>query len=111
MMRESETMRGASRLLLSYPIVCLLAALAAVVVLGVLGPIRVVQAADVTTSARLVGAGDIASNGSSETATGNLIEARRDSRVVTEGDNAYPSGAACNFTNSYEAAWGPFKSR
>jgi acid phosphatase type 7 len=47
-MRHSETMRAASRLLLSYPIVLLLAALAAaVVVLGVLGPIKVVQAADV----------------------------------------------------------------
>src|SRR5215207_147602 len=48
MMRQSETMRAASRLLLSHPIVCLLAALAAVVVVGVLGPIKVVHAADVT---------------------------------------------------------------
>ena len=46
-MRKSETMRAASRLLLSHPIVCLLAALAAVVVVGVLGPIKVVHAADV----------------------------------------------------------------
>ena len=46
-MRKSETMRAASRLLLSHPIVCLLAVLAAVVVLGVLGPLKVVQAADV----------------------------------------------------------------
>ena len=47
-MRQSETMRAASRLLLSYPIVCLLAALAAaVIVIGVLGPIKVVQAAEV----------------------------------------------------------------
>jgi hypothetical protein len=47
MMRHSETMRAASRLLPSHPIVCLLAALAAaVVVLGVLGPIKVVHAAD-----------------------------------------------------------------
>jgi hypothetical protein len=110
-MRESETMRAASRLLLSNPIVCLLAALAAVVVLGVLGPIKVVQAADVTTSARLVGAGDIATNGSADTATGNLIEARPDARVFTAGDNAYPNGSASNFTNNYEPAWGPFKNR
>jgi hypothetical protein len=48
MMRQSETMRAASRLLLNHPIVCLLAALAAGVVLGVLGPIKVVHAADVT---------------------------------------------------------------
>ena len=48
MMRHSETMPATSRLLGSHPIVCLLAALAAVVVLGVLGPIKVVYAADVT---------------------------------------------------------------
>src|SRR5919107_1403735 len=47
MMRQSETMRAASRLLLRHPIVCLLAVLAAVVVLGVLGPIKVVHATDV----------------------------------------------------------------
>ena len=47
MMRQSETMRAASRLLLSHPIVCLFAALAAGVVLGVLGPLKVVHAADV----------------------------------------------------------------
>src|SRR5215208_1338827 len=46
-MRKSETMRAASRLLLSHPIFCLLAVLAAVVVLGVLGPLKVVYAADV----------------------------------------------------------------
>jgi Lysyl oxidase len=47
-MAKSQTMRAASRLLLSYPIFCLLAVLAAaVVVLGVLGPLKVVHAADV----------------------------------------------------------------
>jgi acid phosphatase type 7 len=240
MMRESETMRAASRLLLSNPIVLLLAVLAAVVVLGVLGPIKVVQAADVRdpvegenfankpagtvvvtdstrgysgnralkftapvtashtvtcnqvcdvvlrarggqsggeptlrvngsapqaitssalasytfdvnlpantltvlsvtagnvatgrnafldiatfpsngtitppppTSARLVGAGDIATNGSADTATGNLIDARPDARVFTAGDNAYPNGSASDYTNKYEPAWGPFKNR
>jgi hypothetical protein len=45
-MRKSETVRAASRLLLSHPIFCLLAVLAAVVVLGVLGPLKVVHAAD-----------------------------------------------------------------
>ena len=45
-MRKSETIRAASRLLLSHPILCLLAVLAAVVVLGVLGPLKVVHAAD-----------------------------------------------------------------
>src|SRR5918998_4552045 len=46
-MRQSETMRAVPRLLLSHPIVCLLATLAAVMVLGVLGPLKVVHAADV----------------------------------------------------------------
>ena len=45
-MRKSETMRAASRLLLSHPIFCLLAVLAAVVVLGVLASLKVVHAAD-----------------------------------------------------------------
>jgi hypothetical protein len=44
MMRHSETMRAASRLLLSHPIVCLLGALAAVVVVA---PTRGVDAAEV----------------------------------------------------------------
>src|SRR5919112_385107 len=47
MMRQSETMRAALRLPLSHPIVCLLAALAAVVVLEVIGPLNVVHAADI----------------------------------------------------------------
>jgi hypothetical protein len=46
-MPQSGTIRVASRLLLSHPIFCLLAVLAAVVVLGVLGPLKVVHAADV----------------------------------------------------------------
>ena len=116
MMRHSETMRAASRLLLSHPIVCLLAALAAVVVvLGVLGPTKVVHAGTITpsatTSARLVGAGDIADNGNADVATGNLIDARPGARVFTAGDNAYPNGSASDFTNKYHPAWGPFKNR
>jgi hypothetical protein len=46
-MRQSETMRAALRLPLSHPILCLLAALAAVVVLEVIGPLSVVRAADI----------------------------------------------------------------
>src|SRR5215212_10365784 len=47
-MRQSDTMRAPPRLLLSHPILCLLAVLAAVMmVVGVLGPIKVVHAADV----------------------------------------------------------------
>jgi hypothetical protein len=63
------------------------------------------------TTARLVGAGDIATNGSADTATGDLIDARPDARVFTAGDNAYPNGTASDFTTKYEPAWGPFKNR
>src|SRR5215212_6534045 len=45
-MRHLEPMRAAPRLLVSHPTLCLLAALAAGVVVGVLGPIKVVHAAD-----------------------------------------------------------------
>src|SRR5215212_2264140 len=48
MMRHTETIQAISRLQVSHPIVCLFAAFAAVVVLGVLGPIKVVHAADTT---------------------------------------------------------------
>src|SRR5215212_11002986 len=45
-MRHLEPMRAAPRLLVSHPTLCLLVALAAGVVVGVLGPIKVVHAAD-----------------------------------------------------------------
>jgi hypothetical protein len=64
-----------------------------------------------TTSARLVGAGDIASDGNADVATGNLIDARPGARVFTAGDNAYPNGSASDYTNKYHPAWGPFKNR
>ena len=63
------------------------------------------------TTARLVGAGDIATFDSADTATANLIAARPDARVFTAGDNAYPNGSASDFTTKYEPAWGPFKNR
>jgi Calcineurin-like phosphoesterase len=58
------------------------------------------------TTARLVGAGDIATGGSMDTATGDLIDARPDARVFTAGDNAYPDGTASDYTTKYEPAWG-----
>jgi hypothetical protein len=58
------------------------------------------------TTARLVGAGDIATSGSAATATGDLIDARPDARVFTAGDNAYPDGTASDYTTKYEPAWG-----
>ena len=53
------------------------------------------------TTARLVGAGDIATFGSADTATANLIAARTNARVFTAGDNAYPNGSASDFTDKY----------
>jgi hypothetical protein len=86
-MRHSETMRAASRLLMSYPIVFLLGALAAVVVLGVLGPIRVVDATDVA-----------------------LVEAENfdnkptGTSVVTN-TTLYQNGRALRFNNNTAIAW------
>jgi acid phosphatase type 7 len=62
-------------------------------------------------STHLVGAGDIASQGDADVATGDLIDARPEAIVFTAGDNAYPMGSLSNYTNKYEPAWGPFKAR
>src|SRR5215204_5443101 len=82
-MRKSETMRAASRLLLSHPIFCLLAVLAAVVVLGVLGPLKVVHAADVTVQGE------------------NFDRQPTGTRVVT--DTVYHNGQALEFTDTVKA--------
>src|SRR5215213_4131483 len=82
-MRKSETMRAASRLLLSHPIFCLLAVLAAVVVLGVLGPLKVVDAADVAVEGE------------------NFDRQPTGTRVVT--DTIYHNGQALEFTDTVKA--------
>jgi hypothetical protein len=82
-MRKSETMRAASRLLLSHPIVCLLAVLAAVVVLGVLGSLKVVQAADVAVEGE------------------NFDGQSTGTRLVT--DTIYHNGQALEFTDTVKA--------
>ena len=82
-MQKSETMRAASRLLLSHPIVCLLAVLAAVVVLGVLGPLKVVHAADVAVEGE------------------NFDRQPTGTRVVT--DTIYQNGQALEFTDTVKA--------
>jgi hypothetical protein len=82
-MQKSETMRATSRLLLSHPIVCLLAVLAAVVVLGVLGPLKVVHGADVA----------VEGENFDRQPTGN--------RVVT--DTIYHNGQALEFTDMVRA--------
>jgi acid phosphatase type 7 len=87
-MRHSETMRAASRLLLSHPIVCLLAALAAAVVLGVLGPIKVVHAADVASPVE----GE------------NFANQPAGTQVVTDSTRGYSGNRALKFTASVTAS-------
>ena len=57
-----------------------------------------------------VGAGDIASSGSGDEATANLLDAIPGT-VFTIGDNVYPNGAPGEFTAYYEPTWGRHKSR
>jgi acid phosphatase type 7 len=85
MMRQSQTIRAASRLLVSHPIVCLLAAVAAVVVLGVLGPIKVVHAAE------------IAVEGESFDPTAGTV-------VVTDSTRGYSGNQALKFTANVTAS-------
>ena len=59
----------------------------------------------------LVAAGDIAScTGTADEATATLLK-QIGGTVATLGDNAYPSGAAQDFTNCYDPSWGQEKSR
>ncbi|MGW7366746.1 CBM96 family carbohydrate-binding protein [Streptomyces sp. NPDC054841] len=58
----------------------------------------------------LVGAGDIASSGSGDSATANLLDGISGT-VYTTGDNVYPDGTASQFTSYYEPAWGRHKAR
>jgi hypothetical protein len=86
-MRKSETMRAASRLLLSHPIFCLLAVLAAGVVLGVLGPIKVVHATDVA-----------------PVEVENFDNKPTGTSVVTN-TTLYQNGQALRFNNNTAIAW------
>ncbi|MDQ2995544.1 MAG: hypothetical protein M3R61_00590 [Chloroflexota bacterium] len=59
----------------------------------------------------LVGAGDIADCASSgDQATANLLDSIAGT-VFTAGDNAYPSGAASDFSNCQAPTWGRHKAR
>jgi hypothetical protein len=66
-----------------------------------------------TSSAILVGAGDISSGGSRDQETGDLVRAelsRGAWGVFTTGDNAYPDGTYQNYL-VYDAAWGSFRNK
>lgn len=58
----------------------------------------------------LVGAGDIASSSSGDTATALLLDGIAGT-VFTIGDNAYENGSTSDFANYYEATWGRHKAR
>ncbi|MFD7977597.1 DNRLRE domain-containing protein [Streptomyces sp. NPDC059071] len=58
----------------------------------------------------LVGAGDIATSGSGDSATATLLDGIPGT-VFTIGDNAYPNGSASDFSTYYEPTWGRHKAR
>lgn len=57
----------------------------------------------------IMGAGDIAEELPTATATGRLIQAAAPDAVFTTGDNAYPEGSPSDYAQRYEPTWGPFK--
>jgi acid phosphatase type 7 len=60
----------------------------------------------------VVGAGDIAESGGRQMLTSNLLfNVASSARIVTLGDNAYPSGTTSNFNAYFHPTWGRFKSR
>jgi hypothetical protein len=59
----------------------------------------------------LIGAGDIAScNNKGDEETAQLV-ASIPGTVFTAGDNAYPNGAASDFTKCFQPSWGQFRDR
>jgi hypothetical protein len=69
---------------------------------------------DVSTTAGetvvLVGSGDIASSGSGDTKTAQLLD-RIPGTVFTTGDNVYSSGTSSEFKKYYDSTWGRHKAR
>lgn len=64
-----------------------------------------------TTSAVLVGAGDIASCSNNNDAQTAQLLANISGTVFTAGDNVYDNGTAAEYTNCYGPTWGVYKSR
>jgi len=58
----------------------------------------------------LLGAGDIASSGSGDSATAALVNGISGT-VFTTGDNVYTNGTAAEFSSYYQPTWGAFKAR
>jgi len=108
-MGSGSFIRVRHRKLWLVPIVAaLVCATAALVVLGSYQS-RSAQAQ--TTSAVVVGAGDIAScTSNGDTATARLL-ANISGTVLALGDNAYGEGSPAQFKNCYGPTWGQFKAR
>ena len=95
----------------SVPIVAAL--LATVMALAIFGSYesRSAQAQTTTTSAVVVGAGDIASKGTNgDSRTANLLD-NISGTVLPIGDNAYQEGTLTQFNNWYDPTWGRHKAR
>ena len=69
----------------------------------------------VTTTAVLVGAGDIADcgndRGAPAEATAKLVDAIPNAAVFTAGDNAYPTASKADYDGCYHPRWGRHKGR
>ena len=89
-----------------------LAAVALAVVLScIVAVLGAVPGGAQTTTATLVGAGDIAScNYTEDSATAELV-GKIPGTVYTLGDNAYTYGTAAEFKNCYGPTWGKYKDR
>jgi Calcineurin-like phosphoesterase len=77
----------------------------------------VATAAPAQASKVVAGAGDISCNQEAtprtchQQATAELLEAIDPDRVLTLGDNQYPSGAYADFVSFYDPTWGRFRGR
>jgi calcineurin-like phosphoesterase family protein len=54
-------------------------------------------------------AGDIAGDGSGDSATAAILDSLGPTAVLTAGDNAYPSGTASQYSSFYDPTWGRHK--
>jgi acid phosphatase type 7 len=56
-------------------------------------------------------AGDIAGDGSGDSATAALLDSLNPTAVLTAGDNAYNDGSAAQYNSYYEPTWGRHKAK
>ena len=110
-MYRGPSIRVRHRKYWSVSLVVAAGAVAALLVLG-LSDGRSAQA-QTTTAAVVVGAGDIASGGSTgDEATaqllGNITEGNTKGTVLALGDNAYEEGSLAQYNTYYDPTWGDY---